>query len=174
MGVFSRSWQVSASGKEILDQLVWNGRPLGDYLRLHALSTDQVSAQVFRSFEGWGDIRAGTQPITILKGRGFEDEKRSVGKIFSRAQELELVSPPPQAALLAWDKYPRDALSKMGLEGLVVMHEPLEWRGEDGKADKILLVVSKGGISYFSGRPEQRFAGCYGFLFFSKPLSLKG
>jgi hypothetical protein len=66
-----------------------------------------------------------TTDVAVLKGMLFKSGGRGTKEIIAKASERKLSNPKAEVACLIRDRFTNEAIGKMGLRSIVVMHEPI-------------------------------------------------
>jgi|GEM_PF-439204 len=106
-----------------------------------------------------------TYHIAVMKGEIFTDDDRTVTNIRAEANKRQFGTPNTEVACLIREKFSDEDLKAMGLEWIIIMHEPIN----DFAGDPKLLSVNRDDfgrrLAASFSRPGRRFGRRNGFAF---------
>lgn len=141
------------SGLEWIERLEKKGFQIGSRAKSILRSAD------FRTTSGV------TTKIAVLNGMLFEDNNRITKNIHSEANKRKLRKPNAEVVCLIREMFTDEEIKAMGLEWVVVMHEPIK----DSSGGPFLLYVDCGDkrrrLSASYGSPDNGWSRGGGFAF---------
>ena len=147
------------TGSEWIERLKKQGYNVGNYAKGILLSPD------FKPTSGV------TYEIAVLKGSLFPDDTRITKNIRSKADEMDLSKPNAEAACLIREKFSDEEIEAMGLQCIIVMHEPIK----DSDGDPSLLSANRHGdgrwLGAYSDNPLHGWRHGSGFAFVASQVS---
>lgn len=110
-----------------------------------------------------------TTEVAVLKDMLFEDDDRITENICAEAYKRKLANPNAELACLIREKFTDSEIEKMGLQYIVVMHEPI--------GDSVLLDADRGGVGCWLGenydRPGSKWSRGRGFAFIASQVGFQ-
>lgn len=141
------------TGEEWITRLKSKGLRVGDYAK-----------QVLRSPDFTPTTGVTTQ-VVVLKGMLFGDDDRITRVIRAEANKRKLQKPSAEIACLIREKFTDEEIEQMGLWGIVVMHELINYSNGDLYLLGADRVSDGRWLDAYSGRPDNRWDRGPGFAF---------
>jgi hypothetical protein len=149
----------------------WTGEEWITSLEASGHDLNYYAKQLLRSEDFKPSPAGDTLTIKVLKGELFSDEERRTDNIRAEANRREYQVSNAEIACLIREKFSNAELKKMGLYGIVAMHEPIN----DSDGDPSLLGANRHGDDSWlradCGRPDFQWRRGRGFAFVGSQVS---
>ncbi|MFZ4648677.1 MAG: hypothetical protein ACOYMB_03540 [Patescibacteria group bacterium] len=113
-----------------------------------------------------------TTEIAVFKGRVFVGGTQTAKNIREEAEVKKLFVPNPEVACLALVNLPDQALEDLGLDQIIIFHEPIK----DSEGDLVLLGISSARgeprLCMYFGGSDHVYRSCGGIAFASSQTGL--